>query len=105
MLCLTFKSTDTDSGSIIWPSSGSSSNKAPSVKSKSKTSKKKTKEAKFKDVKKECVKGQGSSDPVADTTMEAIENVIRKCCGSQGSGEKESAGAMLLQRAVSVYGK
>ncbi|XP_033630747.1 trinucleotide repeat-containing gene 18 protein-like isoform X2 [Asterias rubens] len=96
-------STEIDSSSIIWPSSSNSSTKIPSVKIKSKNSKKKIKESKVKDGRKDSVKGQGSNDSSTDTTMEAIENVIRKSYIGPGNGEKESGGSVLLKRAVPVY--
>ncbi|XP_022080209.1 trinucleotide repeat-containing gene 18 protein-like isoform X2 [Acanthaster planci] len=95
---------DTDSGSIIWPSSSTaSSSKTPTAKSKSKSSKKKTKDAKAKDSKKDGVKGQGSSDPTDDTTMEAIESVIRKSCDGQGNNDKEPIRSGPLEHSLHLY--
>ena len=98
--------TETDSGSIIWPSNSSSSGKS-SGKSKSKNSKKKSKKdkksksnsTKSKDEKMSSSLpssvtkdvGVAKDTVVKDTTLEAIESVIRSyTCHSDGEASLDA---------------
>ncbi|XP_072042913.1 LOW QUALITY PROTEIN: uncharacterized protein [Amphiura filiformis] len=86
---------DTDSGSIIWPSSSSS---GKSGKSKSKSKKKKSKKDKKSKSSSSKSKDKSSSSQVAsakdivkDTTLEAIESVIRSHTYHSDGDEKMPA--------------